>query len=321
MLSANDYKQLVLVARLYYEEGKTQQEVSEMLDLYRPKISRLLNLARKEGVVSITINDPFTVNAELAETIRSAMDLSDVVVVPGEMGQDESTRRRLGFAGARLLEKVLKPGDVLGVGWGRTLNDVTNELAETECENIVVVPLLGGLTEISPSFQVHGLTQRIATAFNGTRREIYMPAIVSDEKTKITLLNSRDGQRVTREWSQLTVALIGIGTANIADETQNFFSEYLDQETLHILKKERAVGDICVQFFDENGAPIENALRGVIGIGLDQIKKINRVIAVAGGKDKARAILGALRGGYVDTLVTDEATASRIIKHMERSHS
>jgi deoxyribonucleoside regulator len=321
VLSANDYKQLVLVARLYYEEGKTQQEVAKMLNLYRPKVSRLLNLARKEGIVSITINDPFTVNDELAEMIRSSMDLSDVVVVPGEIDQEESTRRRLGFAGARLLEKELKPGDVLGVGWGRTLNAVTNELCETECENIVVVPLLGGLTEIVPSFQVHGLTQRIADAFNGTRYEIYMPAIVSDEKTKIALLDSQDGQRVTREWSKLTVALIGIGAANIADETQILFSEYLDPETLNILKKERAVGDICVHFFDENGAPIENALKGVIGIGLDQIRKINRVIAIAGGRDKARAILGALRGGYVNTLVTDEATAIRIIKHLGRFQS
>jgi DNA-binding transcriptional regulator LsrR (DeoR family) len=85
-------------------------------------------------------------------------------------------------------------------------------------------------------------------------------------------------------------------------------------QELALLQKHGAVGDICLQFFDAAGMPVRNPLGDrVLGITLPQIKKVKRVIALAGGKRKTNAILSALLGRWVNVLITDRYTAKAIL--------
>jgi DNA-binding transcriptional regulator LsrR (DeoR family) len=93
---------------------------------------------------------------------------------------------------------------------------------------------------------------------------------------------------------------------------QMLFASYLDDKTRARLKASGAVGDICVRFFDINGNPLEELL-GATGIELAQLRRVQRVIGVAGGVDKAEAILGAVRGQYIQVLITDDLTAKKIL--------
>jgi DNA-binding transcriptional regulator LsrR (DeoR family) len=84
---------------------------------------------------------------------------------------------------------------------------------------------------------------------------------------------------------------------------------------LEDLQQNGAVGDICFCFYDANGREVRGALEGrVIGIDLESLRRVQRSVAICGGKKKFPAILGALRGKWVNTLITDQYTAQRLVK-------
>lgn len=307
-----EIQQMVLVARFYYEDGLTQEDVARALKISRPTVSRLLQRAREEGIVQIAISDPFFTDEALGKEIAECCGLQAAIIIPAVERSPELSLKRLGLAAAKYLEQNLKSDDVLGVGWGRTLYAVSQSLAPAVKKDILAVPLLGGLGQISPNFQVHEITRAIAEAFGGTWKQFYVPALVRDESTKTNLLQTKDMLDIVETWGTLTKALVGIGNFSFDVEMQMLFASYLDEKTRARLKAGGAVGDICVRFFDIQGNPVEG-LVGATGIGLDQLRRVQQVIGVAGGVDKAEAILGAVRGRTIQVLITDDITARKIL--------
>jgi deoxyribonucleoside regulator len=312
-----EIQQMVLAARFYYEDGLTQEDVARELGISRPTVSRLLQKAKEEGIVQITISEPFATNESLADQLANRCGLQAAIVVPAVHKRPELSLKRLGQAAARFLEQTLKPDDILGIGWGRTLHTVSQSLAPTK-RPLLAVPLLGGLDQISPNFQVHEITRSIAEAFGGAWKQFYVPALVSDESTRANLHQTKDVRGLVEIWDTMTTALVGIGNVDFDAEMQMLFAHYLDEKTRARLQAGGAVGDICMRFFDINGNPVDG-LVGVTGIGLIQLRRVQRVIAVAGGPEKAEAILGAAHGKYIQELITDDRTAERILSIIRSS--
>lgn len=317
MINDTDFREetqrMVMAAHLYYELGHTQQEVARLMGISRPTVSRLLDRARESGVVTITITNPFDNNEELSHALCKATGLDQAVVCAGEPRAGEISQRRLGISAAQYLEKIISGKEKVGVGWGRALYSVVQSLSRHPVPETILVPLLGGLGQISPSFQVNELIRVMAKAFECESRQFYVPAIVSDEGTKQRLLESEDSAPVTGLWDQLDIALVGIGNVDFDSEMKMLFEQYLDNETRQRLVTSGAAGDICMHFYDREGRPIQDGLRGVISATLVQVAQIPNVIAVAGGVTKAHAILGAIRGGFINTLITDDITVKAIL--------
>lgn len=305
---------MLQAARLYYEQNHTQDQVARALKTSRPMVSRLLQQARTEGIVQIKIIDPSARHNSLEKQLLAQFHLTDVIIVAAEGDSDDLVRRRIGQAAARYLERSLQNGDVVGLGWGRTLYEVVNALEPHRKARITAVPLIGGLGQIAPVFQVHELTRLLAEAFGGTWQNFYVPALVESDEIAASLLRSADGKQVTALWQGLNVALVGIGNVDLGAEMQMLFVNYLDAQTQGRLHDANAVGDICVRFFDIKGKLCSEAMRGIVGISVEQLRKTRRVIGVAGGIAKAEAILGALRGRFVSVLVTDESAARRVLE-------
>lgn len=302
---------LVAVARMYYLEERTQAEIAEFLEVSRPTVSRMLRLARERGVVQIRVVDVDTDGGPLAARVAEATGLRRVVVVAGD---DDRTilQDRLGQAAARILTETVRDGDRVGIGWGRTVRAVAEALRPTRGQaRVVSVPLLGGLGSIAPSFQVHEIASTVADAFGGAALSLYLPAIVEDETVRRLLLESPDAALILAEWHHLDVALVGIGTTAFDPEMQRLFSGPLGAASERFAEV-GAVGDICMRFFDREGRSIPSLLDGAIALDLARLREVPAVIGVAGGAEKAEAILGVLRGGYVDILVTDERALAAV---------
>jgi DNA-binding transcriptional regulator LsrR (DeoR family) len=316
MASFEQLKLMHLAAKMYYEEDKTQDEIAKVLEVSRPTVSRLLRQARDEGLVHITVLDPFTSVDSVANLLEETLGLSTALVVTGagEAEAQHQIRKRIGLAAARYLSAELRPGDMLGIGWGRTLREVATALESQANLALTVVPLMGGLGQISPSFQVHELGRVFAERLGGVWQALYVPAIVTDDIARRSLLASDDVAQVIRTWDQLNVVVVGIGNLHLGSEVQMLFADYLDSDTLRRLEQRGAVGDICMHFFDSEGRPIVDGLPGVISIELDQLSRVRRRVGVAGGAEKAEAILGAVRGGYINYLITDESAALRMLE-------
>lgn len=314
MVKRQDERWMLQVARLYYEENHTQDEIARTLKTSRPMVSRLLQAARREGIVQIKIIDPQARHHALEKRLRTFFQLTDAIVVPTDGDAPDRTRRRLGQAAARYLERTLQNGDTVGMGWGRTLYEVVSALEPRQKARVTVVPLIGGLGQIAPVFQVHELARALAEAFSGTSQPFYVPALTESDEMAERLLHSPDVKPVTVLWQNLNLALVGIGNVDFTTEMQMLFVNYLDKETQTRLRDAQAVGDICVRFFDVNGKPCRDAVHGIVGITLEQLHCTRRIVGVGGGIPKAAAVLGALRGKHVHVLVTDEAAAERVLE-------
>jgi deoxyribonucleoside regulator len=307
---------MVQVARMYYENQLNQEEIARRLNLTRQKVSRLLIAARSQGIIKTVINDPYPGDPYLGEELKSRFKLRSVVLAMAEGLEGNQLRTGIGLAASEYLRKTIQKDQKIGIGWGRTLFETIVMLRESDQRKVNVIPLIGGIGDLSPFFQVNELARRLANAFDGTYRQFYAPAFVEDSITLEKLLKTQEILQAVELWSHLDVAIVGIGHVGFQHISSMFFADHISPRRLAQLEAKGAVGDICARFLDINGNQILPGME-VIGINLTQLKAIPEVIAIAGGIEKVRAVLGALRGGYITTLVTDASTARAIMRESE----
>ncbi|SMB89701.1 deoxyribonucleoside regulator [Thermanaeromonas toyohensis ToBE] len=308
----SEIKTIIQVARLYYEKGLTQQEIATEMQLSRSTVSRLLEKARKEGFVEIRVLDPYNHNQDLARTLQQRFNLKACVITSTGVSE-RTSRRAIGLAAAGLLDEILKEGDVLGVSWGSTLYELAINLNGVTPRAIQVVPLLGGMGQLPRHFQVNELANMFAQAFGGTAYALHAPALVGSAEVKRALINDPSLRPVISLWSQITVAVVGIGPP--ISVSPMLSTNYFGDSDVLALMHQGAVGDICARFFNEYGRLCQASVNErIIAVDLEDLRRIPTVIGVAGGPEKVRSILGALRGRWINTLVTDLSTAEELIR-------
>jgi len=312
MDNRNKIQLMVEVARLYHQNGLNQAEIAKCLNITRQKVSRLLIAARDNGIVQILIYDPIPADSDLAEELKSVFNLKNVLLAHTNHLEASQLRAGIGLVAAEYLKQHLKARQNIGIGWGRTLFETVNLIRSEGQKNLNVIPLIGGIGDISPFFQVNELARRLAEGVGGTFRHFYVPAFIEDNSILDKFVNSQEVVQIAELWEQLDVAIIGIGHLEFQHISSMFFADHIAPHTLSLLEAKGAVGDLCARFFDINGKQVISEM-GVIGISLEKLIATSDVIAIAGGLEKTRAILGALRSGCVKTLITDTATARAVI--------
>ncbi len=312
MYARDEVHIMVQVARLYYENNLNQEEIAERLDITRQKVSRLLIAARTQGIIKTVIVDPFPKDLNLVAALKERFNLHAVELVPGEMLEGNQLRTGIGLAAVEYLQRIFQDNQNVGIGWGRSLFETVNLIPNGVQKRIHVVPLIGGIGDISPFFQVNELARVLSATFKGSYRHLYAPAFIEKDDVFQNFIKTPEVVQVSEFWNRLDVAIVGIGHVEFQKISSMFFVDHITRNTLAKLEEKGAVGDICAHFFNIRGNQILPEL-GVIGINLDQLKTIPEVIAIAGGMEKINAVLGALRGGFVKTLITDTTTARAVL--------
>lgn len=315
-VSQPDLRLLAKVSRLYYEQKMTQQEIAQRLHLSRPKVSRLLQQAEEEGIVQIIIMMPSNVlHSDLESRLEQAFGLLEAVVVDVEAGaSQEVMSRRIGAAAADYLQRTIEAGDTIGFAWGTTLNGMVSALSPLDIKNVHVVQLIGGLGPPEADIHAAEVCRRLAHLLNAKLTLIPAPGIVGSEEMKQIVLADSYVQSAFRQFSAINVAYLGIGVPSPDSVMMRDGSIITDAE-LEILQEKGATGDIVLRFFDHDGLPIPSDIDNrVIGITLDELRTVERVIGVAGGPLKDDVVLGALRGHLINVLITDAGLATRILE-------
>ncbi len=303
---------MIQAAKLFYQDGLSMVEASELLGISRQKFSQLVKMAKETGVVQIKILDPEENRIlELEEALKNRFALKKVRVVEVFSDQGELVRKSVGEAGFRLLSELVKPGDKIGIAYGRTLYQLVLFARPINCPNLGVVQLMGGLSRISADVVATEIPRRLANILDAQVYYLMAPAFTKDQTTRDAILQDENVQATLRE--KIDIALVGIG--NLSPEATLIRTETITQAEHQELLDKKAVGDVCGIYFDVQGRVIDfpgNQRR--IARSLEDLKKIPFVVGIAGGLDKTQAILGALRGGLVNALVVDKITAERLLK-------
>lgn len=322
MARIEELRLITRVARMYYEQNLRQSEIADLLGLSQATISRLLTSARQEGVVRISVNVPGGVFSELEEKLVGLYNLKDAIVVDCTAGDgDEEERlllREIGAAAAYYVETTIKNNEVVGISsWSSTLLALVDAMHQVPGKSgIQVVQILGGIG--NPSAEVHAnrLTGRFSSLVNGTAHFLPAPGIVGSEAALRVLMEEQYLLDTMALFDQVTLALVGVGStepSKLLTQSGNVFT----QEEQDMLEESGAVGDILLRFFDKEGRLVNTPLRKrVVSMSLQQLCKASRAVAVAGGRRKHEAIRGALRGAWINVLVTDRCTAEMLVKDM-----
>lgn len=313
MLNWEERRQLVRVAKLYYDEGWTQQQIAKKVGVSRPVITKMLQKSKAEGIVEVYINVDNIQTVELEKRLAMHFSLKEVVIVPtGEYTLD-STRKTVGQAAAHYIAKKLDPLiKRLGISWGTTMAEVVKEYPYERRENIKIVPLVGGMGIKNVEIHSNQLAYELAKKMNGTCTYLYAPAIVDTLELKNRLMGMEDISQVLEEAKHIEAALVGIGNPYQVSTMKEI--GYLQEDDIQELKNAGAVGDIGSRFFDSEGVPIQHELnKYVIGLPLEELKKVPYVIGIVEGIYKADSVKAALKGGYLDCLIIDEETARALL--------
>jgi deoxyribonucleoside regulator len=266
-------------------------------------------------IVQISINDPYQNSSDLSTKLKKALGLKNCIVVSGQIIDASVARRNIALATARYFAEVIQPDDIIGIGWGRTLFEIAEVVEPKKIKNVIFVPLLGGIGQIDPSFQVHNITHKISENFNGTWMQYHVPGIVENSEIREQLQMTNNVREILLMWETLSLVLVGIGEEPLGSEII-FQDNVSDIEKIKLIEK-GAVGDICMSFFDKNGKPVPYMQQKNMSVEMETLIRVPEVIAVAVGSQKAKAIIGASRAKYIKTLITDELTALRILKELE----
>ncbi len=316
---------LVKAARLYYEQELTQAEISQRLLLSRQKVQRILQEARDQGIVRISIQPLMGIYGELELALERRYRLREAVVVETAAYEDQSlVTREIGAAAAEYLVRVLRPNDVLVISWGSSLLGMVDALQATGGFNgltsgrgvagIKVVQGLGGLGD--PTHETHAadLARRLTQVLGGQAILLPAPGVAGSAAAKQAYTGDPFVAEALDQGAGANLAFMGIGAPR-QDSILIRQGSIVQWPELRDLQQQGAVGDINLRYFDRDGRLIPSELNDrVVGLTLAQIRAIETVVGVAGGEAKLEAIHGAAQGRLVDVLITDHITAGRLLE-------
>lgn len=307
------------VARLFFDRQMSKVEIAARLGISRFRVARLIDGALADGLVRIEFRDIPADDRGLASAIeaRFGLDLCAVAAVPDDEATGSQALVRVARLAGAVLDGLIAPGDVIGIAWGSTLAAVVREIPSRTVGDLEVVQLAGSSARLGRERDSGELARVLADRLGAVHHAIYAPAFVETAELRRALQREPEVADAVGRFGALTLAVVGIG-AMAADDggpaSSLLRSGVLDDRTVARLSALGAVGDLVVHPFDTRGRFVAADLaERAVAVGVEELRRVRRVVAVASGVRKAEAIRGAMATGLVRILVTDGPTARAIL--------
>ncbi|MFB6466197.1 sugar-binding transcriptional regulator [Cytobacillus sp. Hz8] len=304
-------KKIIEAAKLYYLLDYNQNEIAKKLGVSRPTVSRLLQQAKRKGIVKIQIADPTEDQVNLAQKLEKKFQLKKVMIATIPQYENHIIKNYLGEKTAEFLDEIVKDNDIIGLIWGTTMYHIAIELKKKYVQNVKVVQLKGGISHSDKNTYASEILYLFGKAYNTTPIHLPLPAIVDQVLVKQAMEEDRHIRRILELGRKANIAIFTTGP--IKSESLLFQLGYFTEMDIKQLYP-RAVGDICSRFFDINGEICNQNLNDrTLGIELEELRKKEYSVLVAGGANKINGIYGALNGKYANVLITDQFTAQFLL--------
>ena len=295
-----------MVAKLHYQSDMSQVDIAKKLGLSTATVSRLLHKARSAGIVRIEVID-LSPSEDLTAALIDGLKLRTAAVV--DTPSSNVLSALAAPVGSILQQAGLQSGSTLGIGWGRAVREVT--LAGLpRLPGIVTIALNGGMQQAAPHFQINEFVRRAAEQMGGIPHFLHAPYISSSE-LRDAFLADPTVQQVTSLWDRLDAAIVGVGLRHSANPSEATGALPGEKALSH------AAGDVLRHYVTEDGDILHwDGEERMIAATPQQLRQIPLTIAVAATPAKAPGIIGAVRSGMINALVTDANTAQAILDRL-----
>lgn len=303
-----EWQQLADLARRFYLEDESKTDLATRFDISRFRVARLLQQAREQGVVTIRVHDRAPDRAGMSQSLAEHLSLHECTVVPAE-DSEEATRRVLARAAAGHLARQVRDGDLVGLSWGRTLVALAEEVdLLPPCTLVQLTGTVG--TDITKS--PIELVRRIAHRSGAETVGLFCPLFAATPEVASSWRADPAIGLVLAMHDDLQHAVLSLGSW---DPPITQLQSYLTAEDRAELDAQGACAELAGIFLRGDGTPVEGTLNERrVSVTVDQLARTPRVLAVAGGVEKAAAITSAARSGLLTSLVTDDRTALALLR-------
>ncbi len=305
--TADDLK--TRVSWLYYMEGKTQDEIAQIVATNRSKVLRILAEARADGTVQIRVTSRLARCVELETTLRERYGFTTAVVVPTPQEPAELPAIIGRELGAYLSQRIGNDMTV-GFGWGRTLISGIPALEQRNPSGVSVISMLGGLTKVNrvnPSDFAWRVADRLAA-------ECYMiaaPVFAPDAATREKMMSHHGIAEVVARARRLDLAVVSAGDLS----PDSIFTRYglLTHDEIISLERAGAIGDVLCRFIDAEGRVIDHPVNDrVLAVHPADLAGTREIVLASGGWTKLTAVRASIKLLKPHVLITDSVVAERL---------
>jgi len=306
---------LFRIAKNYYINGYSQNEIAKMEKISRPQVSRLLKRARDAAIVKIDVALPHIPGVkELEDGLKKALKLENVVISLSSYDKKENDAGLYSVSVDYICE-ILRQYRNVGLGWGKTMYNISLQLTHQQKNtNLTFYPIVGNSGVDNPYLQINNIVDRFAERFQANAQ--YNNELSISPKESINPLSEQRLLNLQKCWENLDAAVIGAGANSMSSD-----HTFLDEWSSEIKNKgfqDLYIGDIIGEFICQDESVLQYPVDyQFVSIGIEGLKRVKNVICIAHGMSKVDIIIYASRHKIVKTLVTDQSTAVAILNQIK----
>lgn len=305
----NEYRR---IAYYYYKAGLTQEMIAKRMKMSRQRVNRIVNACVDMGIVKITIDGLDKCNLELETELEREYSLNEVRIVDNVV--EDRLIQELGIAAGNYIQSIVQDGDIIGMTRGRTTAAMVDDWmpAPSYPKDITITQLIGSGQETDPHVGVDRIVYGLAEKLHAKVSILHAPVILHSTELRESFVGDPYFKSAYEVLKSCTIAVVGIGTAR--SQWKHMVSLYDVNNDEQTRWAANVTGEVCTHFFDREGREIDPPFKDrIIAITEEDYRKIPVRIGVAGGAEKAEAIRAAIKGGYVNVLITDFQTAKLLL--------
>ncbi|MBM1299367.1 sugar-binding transcriptional regulator [Serratia nematodiphila] len=310
---SQDNELLTEIAVAYYQDEITQEEIAKKFGISRIKVGRLLKRAKEEGIVEINVRYHPVFSTRLEQQMMERFPISRALIALDHQDEEEQ-RRQVAALVSNYLAMSLKDDMVLAVGQGRNVAAIADHVGSVTERNCKFICGIGGTHRPGDAINADHISRRLAKKFGGSSETLYAPAYVENRALKDAFMQNGTIKETLDRARKADVALVGIGDMN-ENSYMVKLGWFTPHEIIEASLNQGVIGDIAgYDFFNAQGQHVDTVMNDrVIGLSIDELRKIPCVIAIASENTKALAILGALRTGAIDIIATSALNVRTIL--------
>ena len=315
-MSSADKKieRMVTVARMYYEQDMTQNEIAKALGISRPLVSILLTEAKARGIVTFQIHDAADSRQLMLNRLSQKFPDIHFQIFPDEADPD-ATDNMLAKNAFRFCFQQLKSGKNVGIGWGSMLSRVADVMegasVSQEHSRKNLFPLVGGIRTSYRGYHTNEIVRMIGEKTGMDVHYLYFPAFFDETADLEYIKGMEDFQFINQLWSAMDMALISISN----------YPSYPDVGIKYRfgndLMKKNAVGRLLAYYYDIHGNLIDPWINGAMQPDARQLRSCGQVVAVCSTQLRPECVMGALYTNVIKTVLISESLAEKVISKLE----